>query len=179
MLDYVFCWNLQRWHWTFQETFQSCQARVIDAPTKVQTKQRLCLTIRCQWIQLELGQLDIHEDEIGWPNTLDWQNFECWTVPSNLSSRLIHGSFGWGCVAKTHPKEIETWLVCKWIIISWSVWFSCSRFLKTTRISSMAINMIMKTMKYDANKRWVIHNLNQQEVGNPQLLGNFSFEDEG
>jgi hypothetical protein len=43
----------------------------------------------------------------------------------------------------------------------------------------MAINMIMKTMKYDANKRWVIHNLNQQEVGNPQLLGNFSFEDEG
>ncbi len=34
-------------------------------------------------------------------------NFE--HVPSNLSSKLIHGSFGWGFVAKTHHKEIEIW----------------------------------------------------------------------
>jgi hypothetical protein len=39
--------------------------------------------------------------------------------------------------------------------------------------------MIMNTMKYDTNKRWVIHKLNQQDVGNLQLLENFSFEEEG
>jgi hypothetical protein len=30
----------------------------------------------------------------------------------------------------------------------------------------MDVNMITNTMKYDTNKKWVIHNLNQQEVGN-------------
>jgi hypothetical protein len=30
---------------------------------------------------------------------------EC--VPSNLLGRLICGSFGWGCVAKIHPKEVK------------------------------------------------------------------------
>jgi hypothetical protein len=30
-----------------------------------------------------------------------------------LSSRLIHGSFGWNCVVKMHAKEVKTWLVCK------------------------------------------------------------------
>jgi hypothetical protein len=30
----------------------------------------------------------------------------------------------------------------------------------------MDVDMIMNTVKYDTNKRWVIHNLNQQEVGN-------------
>jgi len=29
-------------------------------------------------------------------------------VPSNLSGRLIYGSFGWGYVLETHPKEVET-----------------------------------------------------------------------
>jgi hypothetical protein len=38
--------------------------------------------------------------------------------------------------------------------------------------------MIMNTMKYDTNKRWVTHNLNQQEVGNPRLFENFFFERE-
>jgi hypothetical protein len=31
---------------------------------------------------------------------------EC--VPSNLSSRLVRGSFGWGCVLEMHPKEVKT-----------------------------------------------------------------------
>jgi hypothetical protein len=43
----------------------------------------------------------------------------------------------------------------------------------------MDVNMIMNTMKYDTNKRWVIHNLSQQEVGNLQLLEKFSFEEKG
>jgi hypothetical protein len=35
---------------------------------------------------------------------------------------------------------------------------------------------MMNTMKYDTNKRWVIHNLSQQEVDNSWLFENFSFE---
>jgi hypothetical protein len=34
-----------------------------------------------------------------------FQNFE--HVPSNLSGRLIRGSFGWDCVVKMHPKKVE------------------------------------------------------------------------
>jgi hypothetical protein len=34
-------------------------------------------------------------------------------------------------------------------------------------------------VKYDTNKRWVIHNFNQQEVGNILFFENFSFEEEG
>jgi hypothetical protein len=39
------------------------------------------------------------------------QKFEC--VPSNLSDRLIYGSFGWGCVMKMHPKKVKklSWFV--------------------------------------------------------------------
>jgi hypothetical protein len=37
----------------------------------------------------------------------------------------------------------------------------------------------MNTMKYDTNKRWVIHNLSQQKMGNPQLLEKHSFEEKG
>ncbi len=29
---------------------------------------------------------------------------------------------------------------------------------------------MMNTVKYNTNKKWVIHNLRQQEMGNPQLL---------
>jgi hypothetical protein len=37
-------------------------------------------------------------------------NFE--HVPLNLSSRLIHGSFGWGCVASCIPKRLKRdWFV--------------------------------------------------------------------
>jgi hypothetical protein len=57
-------------------------------------------------------------------------------------------------------------LVCKWTTNSQSVWFSCSRFLRTTRNFSMPIDMIMNIVKYDINKRWVIHNLCQQKMGN-------------
>jgi hypothetical protein len=38
---------------------------------------------------------------------------------------------------------------------------------------------MMNVMKYDIDKRWVIHNLNQQKMGNLQLLENFSFEEKG
>jgi hypothetical protein len=43
----------------------------------------------------------------------------------------------------------------------------------------MDVNMIMNTVKYDTNKRWVIHNFNQQEMGNLWLLKYFSFKEEG
>ncbi len=92
------------------------------------------------------------------------RNFE--RVPSNLLGRLIHGSCGWGYLVDTHPKEVEARLVCKWTTNSQSVWFSCSRFLRTTRNFSMPIDMIMNIVKYDINKRWVIHNLCQQKMGN-------------
>jgi hypothetical protein len=36
----------------------------------------------------------------------------------------------------------------------------------------MDVNMIMNTMKNDINKRWIIHNLNQQEVNNPRIFEN-------
>jgi hypothetical protein len=39
------------------------------------------------------------------------QNFE--RVPSNLLSRLIRGSFGWGFVAEMHAKEVKARLVYK------------------------------------------------------------------
>jgi hypothetical protein len=35
--------------------------------------------------------------------------------------------------------------------------------------------MIMNIMKYDTNKRWVIHNFNQQDMGNLQYLKFFYF----
>jgi hypothetical protein len=94
-------------------------------------------------------------------------NFEC--VPSNLSYRLKFGSFGWGCVVEMHPKEVEAWLVYKWTIDSRNAWFSCSKLIRIAKIFSMDVNMNMN-MTYDSNKRWVIHNLNQQEMGNMWLL---------
>ncbi len=39
--------------------------------------------------------------------------------------------------------------------------------------------MIMNTMKYDTNKRWVIHNLSQQKMGNPQLLEKIPLKKKG
>jgi hypothetical protein len=37
----------------------------------------------------------------------------------------------------------------------------------------MDVDMNMNIMKYDTNKRWVIHNLNQQKMGNLRLFGKF------
>jgi len=34
----------------------------------------------------------------------------------------------------------------------------------------MDVDIIMNAVKYDINKRWVIHNLSPQEVDNSQLL---------
>jgi hypothetical protein len=39
--------------------------------------------------------------------------------------------------------------------------------------------MIMNIVKNDTNKRWAIHNLNQQEIGNLRLLEKNSFEEKG
>ncbi len=54
--------------------------------------------------------------------------------------------------------------------------------LKVTKTSSIGatiyflnIDMIMNIMKYDTNKRWVIHNFNQQDMGNLQYLKFFYF----
>ncbi len=60
-------------------------------------------------------------------------------VPSNLSGKLICGSFGWDWLVHMHPKEVKLWLVCRWKMNSWSILFSYSKFLRTTRISSMDI----------------------------------------
>jgi hypothetical protein len=89
-------------------------------------------------------------------------------VPSNLSSRLIYGSFGWGCVLETHPKEVETWLVYKWTIDSRNVWFSYSRFLKTI--------FFFYGCKHDYEHHEIWH---QQDVSSPQLLEKKSFEEKG
>jgi hypothetical protein len=43
----------------------------------------------------------------------------------------------------------------------------------------MDVDMILNTMKYDTNKRWVIHNIKQQKVGNLCFLKQNSFEEEG
>jgi hypothetical protein len=37
----------------------------------------------------------------------------------------------------------------------------------------------MNTMKYDTNKRWVIHNLNQQEAANPWFFKKKSLKKRG
>ncbi len=42
----------------------------------------------------------------------------------------------------------------------------------------MNVNM-MNTMKYDTNKRWVIHNLNQQDMGNHDFLKTFTLKRRG
>jgi hypothetical protein len=38
---------------------------------------------------------------------------------------------------------------------------------------------MMNIVKYDTNKRWVIHNLSQQKMGNLWLLEKLSFEEKG
>jgi hypothetical protein len=43
----------------------------------------------------------------------------------------------------------------------------------------MDVDIIMNIVKYDSNKRQVIYNISQQEVGtDSQLLENFSFEED-
>jgi hypothetical protein len=58
--------------------------------------------------------LDTNEDE-NQMTKCTWlkrpPNFE--SVPLNLLTKLISGSFGWGYVVETHPKEVKVWLVCK------------------------------------------------------------------
>ncbi len=82
--------------------------------------------------------------------TKPW-NFEL--VLSNLLGRLIHGSFGCGCVVDMHPKKVEAWLVCKWVIYSQSVWFSYLIFLRITRTSFVNVDMILKQ---DDNKNIIV-----------------------
>ncbi len=46
--------------------FWSHLAKEIDIPKEVQTMLKLCLIIRCQWVQLKFGHLDSGVDEVGW-----------------------------------------------------------------------------------------------------------------
>ncbi len=84
------------------------------------------------------------------------QNFK--RVPSNLSSRLIHGSFGWGYVIKTHPKEVDVWLVCKWTTNSWKCLIFMFKIPKDN-------NNFFHACKHDYEhyEKW-----HQQKMGNPQ-----------
>jgi hypothetical protein len=85
----------------------------------------------------------------------------------------------------THPNDVDVWALWRWTMISQKVWLFCYICLKAIRISSidvtifsLDVDMIMNTVKYDTNKRWVIQNLNQQEMGNLQLFEENSFERE-
>ncbi len=40
------------------------------------------------------------------------------------------------------------------------------KILKDNKDFFIDVNMIMNVVKNDANKRWVIHNFNQQKMGN-------------
>jgi hypothetical protein len=73
--------------------FQSCVEEKIDVPKEVQTMLKLCLIIKCQWIQLGSGHLNNDVVEIKWWNVLGWRNLEILNMSSNLSGRLICGSF--------------------------------------------------------------------------------------
>lgn len=53
------------------------------------------------------------------------------------------------------------------------------KILKDNKDFFIDVNMIMNVVKNDTNKRWVIHNLNQQKMGNLWLLENNFFEEEG
>jgi hypothetical protein len=41
---------------------------------------KLCMIIRCQWIQFGLGHLDNGVDKVGWWNVLGWWNLEILSV---------------------------------------------------------------------------------------------------
>jgi hypothetical protein len=56
--------------------FQSSLEEKIDGLEEMQTMLKLCLIIRCQWIQLGSGHLDSGVDEVGWWDIFGWRNFE-------------------------------------------------------------------------------------------------------
>jgi hypothetical protein len=101
--------NHQKKHQTFQEMFQSCLKKEINILKKNVTMLKLCLIIRCQWVQLGSNHLDNGVDEVGWWDILNEltksQNFE--RVPSNFSCKLICRSF------KMPPNVANVWFSCK------------------------------------------------------------------
>ncbi len=108
-----------------------------------------------------VGLIGYHEDEIEWPNALDWQNFET----LNMCHQICQ--VGWFIIPlvrvvlpKRNPKRSKLDWFGNEQQNSRSVWFSCSRFLRTTRTSSMDVDMILNMVKYYTNKKWVIHNFN-------------------
>jgi hypothetical protein len=84
----------------FLINISKCWVRVIDAPIKVLTKQRLCML----WVKL-LGYWWRWSRMTKHTYLTKLWNFEC--MSSNLSSRLIRGSFGWGCVSKCIPRRLK------------------------------------------------------------------------
>ncbi len=76
LLMYILCLNHQKKHQNFQEMLQSCLKEEMDVPKKVQTMLKLCLIIRCQWVQLGFGHLDNSANEVGWWHALGWWNLE-------------------------------------------------------------------------------------------------------
>jgi len=58
--------NRQKKHQILQEMFQSHLKKEIEIPEKVQTMLKMCLIIKCQWVQLGSGHLNSGADEIKW-----------------------------------------------------------------------------------------------------------------
>jgi hypothetical protein len=56
--------------------FQSHLKKEIDIPKDVQTMLKLCLIIKCQWVQLGSSHLGNNVDQVGWWDVIGWQNFE-------------------------------------------------------------------------------------------------------
>jgi hypothetical protein len=80
LLLYILCLKHQKKHQFFQEMIQSCLEKEIDIPKNVQTMLKLCLIIRCQWIQLGSNHIDNNVNEVWWWYVLGWQNFKSLSV---------------------------------------------------------------------------------------------------
>ncbi len=48
----------------------------IDVPKEMQTMLKLCLIIKCQWIQLKSAHLDNDVDGVRWWDIFGWRNLE-------------------------------------------------------------------------------------------------------
>ncbi len=135
--------------WVFESAIEFLKEcfKVISVPTKVQTKQGLCLIIKCQWIQFELGNLNNNGDEVKWLYAFGWQNLKI----LNAFHQICQTSWfvvPCGCIMETDPKDVKTWLLWKWTMDSWRggcVFFGI--FLWTIINSSMDIT----TSSFDTN----------------------------
>jgi len=120
---------------------------VISVPTKMQTKQGLCLIIKCQWIQFGLRHLDNNRDEVKSLYAFGWQNLKvlnvfhqtCQTSWFVVSLWLHYGNTPQGCQnlinLKMNNGFMKRWL-CSFCI-----------FVRTIINSSMDIT----TSSFDTN----------------------------